>query len=58
MTSLGNPFPFLFFFVCFDERPAKPKVKPKDACHKHHKKNRIKAQHRECRREEVILRGP
>jgi len=41
MTSLGNPFPFLFFF--FDERPAKPKVKPKDAQTPQQKK--IKAQH-------------
>jgi hypothetical protein len=30
MTSLGNPFPFLFSFF-FDERPAKPKVNPKNA---------------------------
>jgi len=39
MTSLGNPFPFLFFF---DERPAKPKVQPKDA--QHHKKNKSTTQ--------------
>ena len=33
----------LSFFFFFDERPAKPKVQPKDACQKQHKK--IKAQH-------------